>query len=254
MSVAEAFGSWRAGLRALRRVAGRVAAGMTPLFAVWLTLTIHPQPLFAFSIREGNVVLHARAPLPKEAGPILRDALSRVAQSPLYDPSRERHAFLCDSQGLYTLLALTTHGSGKTNPFRNVFIRPANVARDRIIERSGLEKPSPRTLAYVLAHELTHALTYERLGFRTSRALSAMQSEGYADFVALGPYPDVHAGREALRGDAFEMNVSRSGRYERYRLLVSYLLGTRRMSPAQLFARRLEEKDVLTQFLADRSL
>lgn len=254
MGVAEGLGVWRMVFRGLRGAAWRAAVGMSLLAAVWLTLTIHPQPLFAFSMREGNLVLYARAPLPKEAGPIARDALNRVAESPLYDPAREQHAFLCDSQSLYSLLSVSTHGSGKTNPFRNVFIRPANVARDRIIERSGLEKPSPRTLAYVLAHELTHALTFDRLGFSASRRLSAMQLEGYADFVALGPYGDMRAGREALKGDAFEMSVSRSGRYDRYRLLVSYLLGTRRMSPEQLFARRLEEKDVLAQLLADRSL
>ena len=231
----------------------RAGLGLTALAAGWLTLTIHPQPLFAYSLQVDNVVLHARAPLPKEAGPILRDALERVARSPLYDPTREQHAFLCDDPTLYTILASTLHGSGRTNAFRNVFIRPANVARDRIIERSGLEKPAPRTLAYVLAHEVTHAITFQHLGLG-ARKLSPLQGEGYADYVALGPYPNLRAGREALKRNAFEMNVTLSGRYDRYRLLVSYLLDARHMSLEQMLTQHLAQQDVEARLLADPTL
>ncbi len=254
MGVAEALALGRKGFGASRGVLWRVAAGLTVLAAAWLALTIHPQPLFAYSLRQDNVVLYARAPLPKQAGPILRDALSRVAQSPLYDRSREQHVFLCDSQALYAFLSPPARGSGTTNPFRNVFIRRANVARDRVIERSGLEKPSPRTLAYVIAHELTHAVTFDRLGLLASRKLSAMQVEGYADYVALGPYAELRAGRAALQRNAFEMNTTLSGRYDRYRLLVTYLLSTRGMTLDQMLGQHLEEKRVVAQLLADPSL
>ena len=254
MGVAEAQGHRRTCWAVAGKVALRVGVGLTALAAGWLTLTIHPEPLFAYSLRQDNIVLYARAPLPKEAGPILRDALSRVTQSPLYDAAQEQHAFLCDSPTLYALLAVTAHGSGKTNPFRNVFIRPANVARNRIIERSGLEKPAPRTLAYVIAHEVTHSMTFAHLGLAASRTVSAYQGEGYADYVALGPYPNLRAGRDALKRNAFEMNVTESGRYDRYRLLVSYLLDARHLTLDQVLTQHVPQKDVVAQLLAEPSL
>ena len=72
----------------------------------WLTLIIHPQPLFAYSARRANVVLHARAPLPPEAGPLLDEVVRRVSRSPLYDPARVHHVFLCDTPSLYAFFAL----------------------------------------------------------------------------------------------------------------------------------------------------
>ena len=71
-----------------------------------------------------------------------------------------------------------------------------------------------------IAHELTHAFTFAHLGLG-ARGLWPLQGEGYADYVALGPYPNLRAGREALKRNDFEMNVTASGRYDRYRLLVS---------------------------------
>lgn len=88
--VAKSLGQWRTCWGGTRRVVLRVGTTLTVLAAVWLTLTIHPQPLFAYSLRQDNLVLYARALLPEQAGPILRDALRRVAQSPLYNPARRR--------------------------------------------------------------------------------------------------------------------------------------------------------------------
>ena len=66
-----------------RRVALRVGLGGVALAAAWLVMTVHPQPLFAYTLRRANIVLHARAPLPPEAGPILDEVVRRVARSPL---------------------------------------------------------------------------------------------------------------------------------------------------------------------------
>src|SRR3954454_13534385 len=92
--------------RRWRRRAGRAALVLAAVAAAWLTLAIHPQPLFAFSLRRANVTLHARAPLPPEAGPMLDEAVRRLARSPLYDPARVHHVFLCDTPALFALFAL----------------------------------------------------------------------------------------------------------------------------------------------------
>jgi hypothetical protein len=234
------------------KVVSRVCAGAVCLAAAWLALTIHPQPLFAYSLRQDNVVLYARTPLPEAAGPILQDALRRLSRSPLYDAAHEQHAFLCDSEALYSFLVPFTHGSGKTNPFRNVFIRGADVANNRVLDRAGREKPG-RPLAYFIAHEVTHAMTMDRLGLRF-RALAAFQKEGYADYAARPQPVDLRAGREALKRAAFEMDPGRSGLYDRYRLLVAYELQQRRLSEQQLLSHPLVQREVEAQLLADPGL
>jgi hypothetical protein len=234
------------------KVVSRVGVGVFSLGAGWLALTIHPQPLFAYSLRQDNLVLYARTPLPSAAGPILQDVLQRVSRSPLYDPAREQHAFLCDSEALYSLLVPFTHGSGKTNPFRNVFIRGADVANDRVLDRKGREKLG-RPLAYFIAHEVTHAMSMQRFGFRFHE-LAPFQTEGYADYAARAQPVDLRAGRDALNRGAFEMDPTRSGLYDRYRLLVAYELQKRGLRAEQLLAQPLEQREVEAQLRADTAL
>src|SRR6478672_7366610 len=83
--------------RRVRR-ATLIVAGV---IAGWVALAIHPQPLFAYTAQQANVVLHARAPFPAQTAPLLDDVLARVSRSPLYDAHRTYHVFLCDTQALF---------------------------------------------------------------------------------------------------------------------------------------------------------
>ena len=89
-----------------RRVARRGAMLVAVVAAAWLALVVHPQPLFAYTTREANIVLHARRPFPAVTQPMLAEVVRRVSRSPLYDPARVHDVFLCDTPGLFGLLAL----------------------------------------------------------------------------------------------------------------------------------------------------
>lgn len=234
------------------RVARRVVLGLTVIVAGYLALIIHPQPLFAYTLQRGNLVLHARQPLPPEATPMLEDALGRVARSPLHDAARTHHVFLCETSGLYDLFTLWAYKSGgvaQTWFVGNVFIRPANLQRGRVIGRSGVEKGGDRTLAYYLAHEVTHAMTADRVGrWRFSR-LAAFQREGYADYVAFARPVDLARGRADLLSGTDDMDPKRSGHYDRYRLLVGYLLQQRHLSVDELLARPLDRAEIEAQLV-----
>jgi hypothetical protein len=223
----------------------RIGLGVVVLGAAWLTLIIHPQPLFAHTLRRANVVLHARNPLPPEAGPILNDVVSRIARSPLYDPARDHEVFLCDTPALFAFFAPDARRAGGVAHLDgNVFIRPTNIAHNRVIGPSGDEKPGERTLAYFIAHEVTHAMTIARLGPRGFQRLAAFQKEGYADHVAFARPLDLAAAREQLRADAPEMDVRRSGLYRKYELMVAWLLEREGMSVDDLLAQRLDPRDI----------
>ena len=225
-------------------------AGVTlgAVIAGWLALAIHPQPLFAYSTQRANVVLHARAPLPAEAGPLIDDVVARVARSPLYDGRRTHHVFLCDTPGLFSLFALWDRkvgGLAQVYLGGNVFIRPSSVERNRVIGPSGQEKPGERTLAYYIAHEVTHAMTSDHVGRWHYRGLAAFQREGYADHVAFSRPIDFARGRELLERDAPEMSPKRSGLYLRYELMVAHLLERQGMSVDELLAGPIDPAPVL---------
>jgi hypothetical protein len=240
--------------RSRLRVARRTALGLFALGAGYLALVIHPQPLFGYTLQRGNIVLHARAPLPPQVPPMLEDAVARVGRSPLYDAKRTHHVFLCDSSGLFDFFALADYRSGgvtHTWYTGNAFIRPANLQRGRVIGRSGVEKGGDRTLTYFIAHEVTHAMTMDRLGRWRRARLARFQEEGYADYVAFAQPVDLAHGRADLIANTADMDPRRSGHYDRYRLLVAYLLQRRGLSVDQLLARPLDKSAVEAELLAD---
>lgn len=231
----------------------RLTLALASLVAGYVALVVHPQPLFAYSLQRGNLVLHARAPLPPEAAPMLDDALGRVSRSPLYDAARTHDVFLCDTPALYALFTLWNRNSGgvtDTWAWGNAFIRPADVRRGRVIGRSGVEKGGERTLAYYVAHEVTHALTADRVGRLGFRKLAAFQREGYADYVAFARPVDLGRGRADLAANTCDMSTSCSGHYDRYRLLVGYLLQQRRLTVDELLARRMDRAEIEDQLRA----
>lgn len=219
----------------------------------WLALAVHPQPLFAYSAQRANVVLHARAPFPAQTQPLLADVLARVSRSPLYDAGRTYHVFLCDSQALFAVFApWNARVGGVTQVYLggNAFLRPFSIERGRLIGPSGDDKPGERTLAYFIAHEVTHTMTADRLGRWGYHRLAAFQREGYADYVAFARPVDFAAGREALLRDAPEMDPKRSGLYRRYELMVAHLLERRGMTVERLLADRIEPAPVLAALRA----
>lgn len=237
-----------------RRLARPVGATILGVAAVWLTLILHPQPLFAHSAQRANVVVYTRAPMPPQAGPLLDEVVRRISRSPLYDARRVHHVFLCDTPALFGLLTVTGHRAGGVTHAEfggNVFIRPFSIERGTVIGPNGQEKTGERTLAYYITREITHAMTADRTGRWRFRHLSAFQVEGYADYVGFGRPLDFARERQALIDDAPEMSTRRSGLYKRYELLVAYLLERRGLSVDDLLAGRLEQRQIEDELLSD---
>ena len=225
------------------RVGRRLALAATALGVGYVALVIHPQPLFAYSAKRQNVVLHARHPFPTETPALLDDVVRRLSASPLYDSQRIHHVFLCDTPQLFAVFALWQRTAGAiaaTWANGNAFIRPANISRGRVTGASGIEKGGNRTLAYYVAHELTHSMTADRTGRFGYRRLSAFQTEGYADYVAFAEPVDVNQGLSELRAGSKDMDPALSGHYDRYRLFVGYLLQDRHLPVEELLAQRLD--------------
>jgi hypothetical protein len=238
---------WRPGRRRRRR---RLAAGVAlALGAAYGALLCRPQAVFACETRAGNLVLHSREPLPPEAVVIAEHARDRVGRSPFYDPRAQYDVFLCDTPLLFALFARQDYRAGGVAPglTGNVFLRPAHVARDRLVGPSGAEASGDRTLTYFIAHEVTHVMVMRRLGLLRHWRLRRWQREGYADYVGKGGSFDYAAVLGELRAHATALDPERSGLYLRYHLLVAYLLDKKGVAPEHLLSAPVDPLPIESQ-------
>ncbi len=206
-----------------------------------------PHPVFPYGVAHQGVVLHSRAPLPPNTAAILADARRRLTRSPLYRASDHYDVFLCDSPPLFAFFARWNYRAGAVAfwPLTgNIFLRPAHVERNRLVGPSGREAAGERTLAYFIAHEMTHTLVVRSIGRIGYARLERWQTEGYADYVAKSGDFDFMANLRALHNHEPELDPDRSGLYRRYHLLVAYLLDVRRMSADALLAQPIPQAKI----------
>jgi hypothetical protein len=217
----------------------------------YLALLIHPDPLFAHTLRGSFITAHADEPLPAAMRGTLALAESHVRTSPLFDPSREHHAYFCQSRWRWDVLSGWNHRAAAVAlaPLgRAVFFRPARLASNRMIGASGREVRGERTLDYYVAHEVTHTLTADYLGAGI-HALPVWVREGYADYVGRHDTFDYERVRRQLIEAAPETDPA-SGHYLRYVLLVAHELEREHVSVDTLLRHPRPMADVETDVRA----
>jgi hypothetical protein len=222
---------------------------------VYLALIAFPGPLFSYQARLENITIFSDAPIPPAVDDVLRDARQRLRKSPLNDPTLQHRIFICNRNWRFALFANTDYGAGGVTKAwlnRNIFLRRSDFERNRLIGPSGRETPGERTLAYFVAHEITHALEVYRLGRVPYLRLPAWKREGYADYVARDSDGLLCDRLAAFRRGAVEMDPKLSGLYLRYLLFVSYLLDRERV-PAEVMLRRNDDEAKLESVLRENS-
>jgi hypothetical protein len=224
----------------MRRKRGlRLASLLVSAAVMYAALLCHPDPLFAYSVRGGTIMLHSPQPLPACAIDIARAADARVARSPLYDPRAVHHVYLSDTSWRFALFSSYRYRAGGVaygGLTQNAFLRPSRLERDRLVRWDGSEVPAERTLSYFIAHEVVHAMLSAHLGRLRYLRLPTWQNEGYADYVAKAGTFDYARELQRYRQGAPELDPARSGLYLRYHLSVSYWLDRRGLSVAQLLS------------------
>ncbi len=201
--------------------------GPTAVLVLYAAVALNPSLLFAHELRVENVTLHSREPLPPEARAILQQARARAAQSPYFDANDAYDLYLCDTPALFAFFVPWARNVGAVSLIGatgNIFVRPANVANDRLIGPHGKEVPGVRTLTYYFAHELTHTAMARRLGRLAYFQRPSWELEGYADLIGKAGAFDFDVERTRFRNGDVELDPAKSGLYLRYQLFVEALL------------------------------
>jgi hypothetical protein len=210
----------------LRKIFGRSGLFVVLAGAGYLALLVHPDPLFAHTLGDRAIVLHADTPIPAGAERVIALAEAKVRSSPIFDRARSYHVYACQAPWRYTFFATyraNTGGVAYAPIGRSVFLRRSRLGENLMIGPSGRDVTDGRTLDYYIAHEVTHTMTADHLGVR-AYDLPVWVREGYADYVGRGASFDYDEVRELfLRGDPLASPAA-SGHYLRYVLLVAHLL------------------------------
>jgi hypothetical protein len=206
------------------------AAVIAVLFCIALTGTAVaaltcPQPLFPYHAVHGRLSLHSDRPFDAgRADKVLADVERRLSRSSLNDDNTHR-IFVSNAEWRRRLFFLWNAGAAGVNYYpltRNVFIGQADVDGDRVMTSSGEPKSRPRTFGY-------YALSQQ---FKLPRWIN----EGLADDIGFGDDTDIEGSIRRLQTGDPDLDPARSGHYDRYRLLVSYVMKQKGWTAAKLIA------------------
>jgi hypothetical protein len=230
----------------------------TPLAAAALlfgALIVWPEPLFAFSLGTGKIIVASDRPIPPAGGErFLRDCEALLERSPLKAKAPHYRVYVTNEdwrQRLYFLPAPNALGLAYSYPLGgHAVLSGANFATGRLVHRGYVATP-PRTLAYFCAHELTHIVIAEHVGL-TRFFVPRWVWEGLPDYVGIENRQSFEQLRDGLADRPVDIQMMmRYGSYPRYRLLVTFFIEKKGWSVDQLLQSRLTEDEAIEIMQAD---
>jgi hypothetical protein len=218
-------------------------------------LILWPDPLFAFSLRAGKIIVASDRPIPPAGGErFLHDCERLLERSPLKHQGREYRLYVTNAdwrQRLFFLLRPDPWGLAYSYPLGgNAFLTGANFETGRVVHWGYVGTP-PRTLAALCAHELTHIIASEHVGLARF-FVPQWVWEGLPDYVGIENRQSFEELRDALGDHPVDVPMmQRYGFYPRYRLLVTYFIEKKGWTASQLLETRLTTDEAIQIMHAD---
>jgi len=203
--------SWR---RALK-IGGWCLGSVVAMLAAFIGLLAFPGFMFAHQLEHANLVVHSDEELRGRIEPVLRRAVTQLAQSGIDAPDLRHHVFFGHGNRAFRALqdarlALLQRATGLVpSPNYNAswpplishvisFDRP-DPEHDLLLRDTW---PGRLNMTHILTHELAHSLVMQQLGARSAAALPFWKAEGYPEFVAYGAWrqlPDYNLRARLMR-------------------------------------------------------
>jgi len=216
---------------------------LTVTLIYWLSITF-PYLFFQLEQVENlHVYHHGKSDDVRKVG---EKALAKIRKSSLYNSDAAYCVFLTDSANEYAYFTtLWRHSGGIFVIYANgnIFIRPSLIEQDRLISPIGATIAGDRPLNYFIAHEVAHAMEYEKLGFSKYNALNEWVREGVADHIGRDNF-DFDKMIENHRNQLPIMNYKQSGLYLEYQLLVEYMFKYKGATAESLLEENPDESEV----------
>jgi len=216
-------------------------------FLAYLGLLLYPNFLFANHHQFKNFNVYSDQEIANEIDQVLIDVLERIEQSELYETNDEFSIYFCNSKWRLLLLTRNSSIGGLVNQglSNNVYIRASEIEKNKIISPTKGQEIAlveERTLAYFIAHEITHSLQtkIERFMHITTPKYIV---EGYADYIGKGTSFRYEKYLNDFLQNDNTMNPS-TGLYNKYHLLIAYLMDVKGLSFREIVNLKLQMESV----------
>jgi hypothetical protein len=242
-------------LRMIRRTLLWAGAALATPVLLFCALLVWPDPLFAFSLGNGKIVVASDRPIPSAGGErFLRDCERLLERSALKPKARQYRIYVANEdwrQRLFFIPHPKAWGIAYYYGFGSAaFMSGADFEAGRVVHWGYVGTP-PRTLANLCAHELTHIIAWEHVGLARLR-VPRWVWEGLADYVAMENRESFDELRNALGDRPVDIPmIVKHGFYPRYRLLVTYFMEKKEWTIDQLLQTRLTEDQATEIMRAD---
>jgi hypothetical protein len=229
------------------KIVGVIATVLIGLILIYVLIFRNPGFLFKYRTTYRNLILYSNKALTNSSTNILKDIESRLSKSNVYNSKKNYRIFICNDNNKFEFFSLSNNKQigGFCRPYlsNNAFIREADIEKDCIFNSYGEAVGWPRTLSYCITHEIAHIVAGEKVGAIAVIQLPVWINEGYSEYIAQETFDfnttlaDFKSGRlEALSFD--------SHLYDRYHLLISYLLDMKKVNIDDVLANKYKESDV----------
>lgn len=225
------------------KLVGKVFLGFLLFsFIYWFVISF-PQLFFKSEKFENLYIYHHGS---SEISAVGQKALVKIKKSSLYNPNAVYRVYLTNSAAEYAFFTNYFHNTGGGFSIfanGNIFIRPSLIEEDRLINPSGNIVAEDRPLNYFIAHETTHAMEYDKLGFSKYLALNEWIREGIADKTGRDKF-DFDEMLENYKNNAPMMDRWKSGLYLKYQLLVEYSFKYKSLDTESLLEQNPTESEI----------
>ena len=197
---------------------------------LYVGILFYPNPFFSHKYEYKNFRVYSDKPIPKEVESVLDDTQSRIEKSELYSSTDKHTIFICNATWRMALFTTHPQVGGVATPFTlNVFIRESDFKNNKIVKEKEIYQASSRPLSYYMAHELTHKMQFDKVSNIMPLTTPKYIIEGYADYIGKEPDFDYDRFLKAYKKKDFFMTIE-SGMYNRYHLLMAYLMDKKGMT------------------------
>ena len=194
------------------------------LLIIYFLAHIFPQFLFGNKLdyKCFTVYYHSKNINKQELELVLDKSVELLKASELFEKEMKQKLFLCNGFVEFAFYApMIRKAFGGNYPLsQNVFLSKSNVS-ENITRRNGKEN-NERTMSSVIAHETTHSLLKNKLGFLKNELLPTWKKEGYCEFIAGESSYNQQKGLQNICNGNENLD-SPSFKYFKYRLYVKYL-------------------------------
>jgi hypothetical protein len=237
----------------------KIAIILFVIIGSFLLLAYNPYLLFRYKYNFGNVNYYSDKNLPIDScfpvGMSLKEVhnlvLNQVESSVFYKKDVQYDVFLCENSFIYKAYSFFLSESNAYCLWRfggNVFVRNHNICSNGFRFSTNLSH-----LSTVIAHELVHSAVVKEIGQQKYLTTPKWVKEGYSEYVA---HDEITLGFLKRRFDLEQAtNFVKDERndlffsYDKYTLMVSYLILEKNKSEQSLFDSPPSEKELIKELL-----